>query len=267
MRGGRSRGFKGRTTLEDGGTRNTRNNVYTLHLTILHRERRARHTWASARVIVDVKQDRERTERRRPFPAWLVALSSGWWADGWFPISPLVSMFSQRAVATASSIQTRRPVPRRWLFPSVHHAQWRYHRTSVHFASFPLCPRTFFTIVVYSRRLISPSNTFFRTVAIFFNATFTFFRQTRHTITISTISSTRTRYRPLMALTAWDTQYKLESSHLWFNEVEESFKHLRIRRSIIINNRREFSFGVYRNFREFCDWRGLAFSVWLEEAS
>lgn len=107
--------------------------------------------------------------------------------------------------------------------------------SSVHFASFPLCPRTFLTIVVYSRRLISPSNTFF------FNATFTFFRQTRHTITISTISSARTRYTPLMALAAWDTQYKLESSHLWFNEVEESFKHVWIRRSIIINNRREFS--------------------------
>lgn len=35
----------------------------------------------------DVKTAARRTERRRPFPAWLVALSSGWWADGWFPIS------------------------------------------------------------------------------------------------------------------------------------------------------------------------------------
>lgn len=46
-----------------------------------------RHVQVIVSVTFDVKATPRRTERRRPFPAWLVALSSGWWADGWFPIS------------------------------------------------------------------------------------------------------------------------------------------------------------------------------------
>lgn len=47
----------------------------------------ASHVGASARVYRWRKTRLERTEKRRPFPHWLVALSSGWWAVGWFPIS------------------------------------------------------------------------------------------------------------------------------------------------------------------------------------